>query len=130
MSCDYMVFEPEAAPTDQAEFMDWYTKQTEWAAGVSYDSPSITTPKIQALLKDVQKTYSDMKSFATEADFPEDDSILTGYSIAKDFVYADFRWSQSGPAYETVFQLAAKHQLGFFDLQSSHIWLPNGGTLV
>jgi hypothetical protein len=62
-----------------------------------------------------------------------DDETLTGYSIGKAFIYADFRWSKAQQAYEATLRLAEKHRLGFYDVSSEwgELWLPDRlGKLV
>ncbi len=48
-----------------------------------------------------------------------DTHYLTGYSIGKDSIYIDFRWSVAEEAYETALRLSKKHKIGFFDVISS-----------
>jgi len=47
------------------------------------------------------------------------DNRLTEYSIGRHIIYAAFAWSVAEEAYETVRALAAKHQIGFFDVSGS-----------
>lgn len=41
-------------------------------------------------------------------------------------IYINFSWSDADTAYETTFRLAAKHGIGFFDVNSEDgkVWIP------
>ena len=49
------------------------------------------------------------------------------YSIGRSTIYASFAWSMADHAYETAFQLAAKHYVGLFNVSSDQweVWLPD-----
>jgi hypothetical protein len=58
---------------------------------------------------------------------------MTDYSIGQTVIYAAFALSQMKLAYRHVFELAAKHHVGFFDVDNTHghIWVPApGGKLI
>jgi hypothetical protein len=60
--------------------------------------------------------------------FPDDVSKTVDCSVGASVIYVGFRWSSAAQAYETVFRLAAKHGVGFFDVSASPttVWLPDG----
>ena len=68
------------------------------------------------------------------ADAP-DEAAGTDYTIGRTLVYLSFSdWERIDQAHETVFALAAKHGLGFFDVSSdlAEVWLPDnkGGLRI
>ncbi len=121
-----MVFAPDAAPAKKrAPFLDWYDQQTEWDEGHGYDDPAICSPALRAFHADIVQT------FAAQT---EDDGPGTDYTIGASVIYMTFEWENIDSAHETVFRLAAKHGLGFFDVSSdlAETWLPDakGGLYI
>ncbi|MGH6613819.1 hypothetical protein [Sphingomonas sp.] len=127
MSYDLMVFEPDAAPTDRADFMAWYARQTEWAEPHGYQDPTTTTPRLRAWYDAMIGDYPDMNKVDDDDDF--DNPKITDYSIGQSVIYIAFRWSVAEDAYQAVRQLAGKHLVGFFDVSSDEgeVWLPPAG---
>ena len=128
MSYDLMVFAPEAAPKDRAAFMEWYDAQTEWSEGHSYDDPAVTTPALRAWFMELIEDYAPLNGPFAAARVPDDVALTADCSIGTSVIYVGFRWSSARQAYETVFRLASKHGVGFFDVSSSpsEVWLPDG----
>jgi hypothetical protein len=129
MSFDLMVFAPDAAPAKRPAFLDWYEAQTEWHEDHGYDDPALATPALRAF-------YADLA-----AEFPpapagvEDPEAGTDYTIGSTLIYMSFLdWDRIDAAWEAVNRLAAKHELGFFDVSSdlAEVWLPDrkGGLRV
>jgi hypothetical protein len=58
----------------------------------------------------------------------EDAGRATDYSVGRSLIYAAFAWSQAQDAHATVFGLAAKHGVGFFDASSElgEVWWQDG----
>jgi hypothetical protein len=58
------------------------------------------------------------------------DDEVTDYSIGKSVVYAAFAWSVADKARASVFELAKKHGVGFFDASSDDgfTWRPGDAT--
>ena len=56
-----------------------------------------------------------------------DDPKVTDYSVGKSVIYSAFAWSEAESAFKTMFSLAEKHKIGFFDVSSSDggVWLPD-----
>ena len=131
MSYDLMVFEPEAAPKEHQAFMRWYFGFTKWNEGHSYNDLSVTSQRLRSWLVEMQQTYPDMNSLEAADLLPEDDGSLSDYSIGKQAIYACFAWSKAEKAYSDVFELAAKHGVGFFDVSSAgeEVWMPDNGQL-
>ncbi len=125
MSYDLMVFDPDAPPPDRGGFMAWYKKQTEWTEDHGYHNPEVCTPGLRSWFLDMIKQYPPMNGpYATNDD---DNPKLTEYSVGKTVVYAAFSWSQAESARQTVFSLAKKHAVGFFDVSAADggVWLPS-----
>jgi hypothetical protein len=123
MSYDLMVFAPDAAPAKRAAFLDWYEQQTEWNEDHSYDDPAVATPSLQAFHAELAAAFPP----ASQDDAPAQESG-TDYTIGTSLIYMSFLdWDKIDEAHDTVFRLAAKHALGFFDVSSdlAEAWLPD-----
>jgi len=132
MSYDLAVFAPTAAPTARQEFLSWFTEQAKWEQSHSYDNPEVSTPELRDWFLEMIKLFPPLNGPFSPKEFPEDEDSLTDYTIGEALIYAAFRWPKEESAYETTFQLAQKHAVGFFNLSSSNgeVWTPNGGKLT
>lgn len=123
-----MVFEPESAPKGHAAFMDWYSQLTKWEDG-PYDDPTRTTARLRAWLLDMQRSYPGMDSPEADAinDAGDDISVLTDYTIGREFIYAGFRWSKAVEAAAEGERLAVLRGVGFFDVSGPNedVYLPS-----
>jgi|ERR1700678_1967743 len=132
MSYDLMVFEPTAEFRDRSTFMHWYESRTTWSDGLDYSNASNATAALQAWYREMTAIFPPSFNASVQAD-TDDRHWITEYVIAKDLIYAAFRWDRASMAYETVRRLAAKHGVGFFDAsgEGSRVWFPsaNGTTL-
>lgn len=128
MSYDLLVFAPEIAPKEREAFLAWWDETREWSEDHDYDDPKVCTPQLRAWFMEMIESYPAMNGPLSAEELPEDDSTVTDYSVGKEAIYAAFAWSKAESAYEHVFSLAAKHQLGLFDSSSetSAVWLPDG----
>jgi len=124
-----MVFRKEAAPSTRAEFINWYHDQTECSEDHNYEDLDISSPELRSWFLEMIKTFPAMNGPYASDDIDSD--YITGYSIGKDSIYIDFRWSVVEDAYSTVVRLAEKHQVGFFDVSSDDgdILFPDDGKL-
>ena len=124
MSYDLMVFDPEGAPRSRDEFMDWFRDQTEWKEKHSYDDPAVCTPELRAWFHEMIAKYPALNGPFRSEDF--DDPKTTDYSVGRSVIYAAFAWSEEAEAHETMYELAKKHQIGFFDVSSEEgdVWMP------
>jgi len=123
MSYDLMVFAPEAAPRKRAAFLDWYEAQTEWPEEHGYDDPALAAPALQAFYAEISQEFAPVSG-----DVAEELESGADYTIARDLIYISFLdWDKIDQAHETVYRLAAKHALGFFDVSSdiAEVWLPD-----
>jgi len=79
---------------------------------------------LQAWFHDIIKEFPPMNGPCRSEDY--DNPKLSDYSVGRVMIYAAFPWSQAGAAYETVFKIAQKHCVGFFDVSADdgEVWLP------
>ncbi len=126
-----MVFESNTAPASHVQFMDWYEQQTQWAEGHSYDDPAVLTAKLRAWFMEIIKSFPPLNGPLSQDDLPEDEASATDYSVGKSVIYCAFAWPKAELAYETVFELAQKLGVGFFNVSSGNeeVWLPLNGKL-
>lgn len=128
MSYDLMVFEKTKAPQKRKEFIDWYTKNTEWAEDHDYDNPAVSSPALQHWYEEMIKTFPNID--AVDVLDEKSESYLTEYSIGYDIIYAAFSWSVAEEAYEKMKTLAQKYGVGFYDVSGDdgqgEILLPDG----
>jgi hypothetical protein len=120
MSYDLMVFAPDAAPAKKrGPFLEWYDQQSEWGEDHGYDDPAVCSPALRAFYDEIAQTFPPLR---------EDDDEGTDYTIGKSVIYMTFGWDSIDAAYETVFRIASKHAVGFFDVSSdlAETWLPDG----
>jgi len=126
MSYDLAVFVPKAAPSDRDEFMKWYHQQTRWEEeGHDYNDPNSAAPELRELFFELIKEYPPMNGPLQADEDDVDDPRVTDYSIGKNLIYAAFAWSQAEDAFKTLFSLAERHKVGFFDVSSNEakVWL-------
>jgi hypothetical protein len=121
MSYDLMVFKKESAPKTRADFMKWYYVQTEWAEDHDYSDPKVTSEELKGWFLDMIKIFPAMNGpYADDTDDDVDNENITGYTIGRDVIYVDFRWSVVEKAFNTTVLLAEKHGIGFFDVSSDN----------
>ena len=121
MSYDLMVFDMSIAPKNKIEFMEWYELQTEWEEEHDYDDPKVSSEKLNSWFMEMIKYFPAMNGpYSTDDD---DSDKITDYSVGSSVIYAAFSWSLVDSAYKKVFELAEKHQLGFFDASSDEAYL-------
>jgi len=132
MSYDLMVFDPASAPRTHAEFIAWYDQQTEWEEDHGYNDPAVTTPALRAWFMDMIGIFPALNGPFSSEELPEDEALVTDYCIGNSVIYVTFAWSKAEQAYDSAFDLAEKHGLGFFNASSddAEIWLPVNGKLV
>jgi hypothetical protein len=132
MSYDLMVFETGAAPKEHRWFIEWYFRQTKWIEGHSYNDPGVTSARLQAWFSDMILLFPPFNGPFAKEELPEDEGTASDYSIGRQFIYVGFAWSKAEAAYQAVVGLAAKHQLGFFDVSSpeEEVWLPEKASIA
>lgn len=116
MSFDLMVFEPSAAPTERAKFMEWYQAQTEWSEDHSYQDHSVTSPALKAWFEEMIEFFPPMNG-PLASDDPDDEKV-TDHCIGKEVIYSAFAWSVAEEAHPKMRELAIKHNVGFFDVSA------------
>ncbi len=121
MSYDLMVFDLNVAPKNKIEFMEWYESQTEWEEEHDYDDPKVSSEKLNNWFMEMINHFPAMNGPYSIQD--DDNDKITDYSIGSSVIYAAFSWSLVEPAYKKMFELAEKHQVGFFDASSDEAYL-------
>ncbi|CAL8973761.1 hypothetical protein CELL_01613 [Cellulomonas sp. T2.31MG-18] len=93
MSYDILAFDPGATADD--DFEAWWDEQAQWPEGHGYNSPSVSTPALQAFYRDVAAKYPPMNG----PDAPQLDDLdeplesrLTDYSFGRDLIYGAGSW--------------------------------------
>lgn len=116
--------------------MAWYEEQTEWAEDSDYQTIRISSPALQNWFMEMKETFPPMNGeyAPTEEQFEQDETLeehLTDYAIGREVIYAAFAWSMAEEAYQLVWELAQKHDVGFFDVSSDEgdIIFPDGTVL-
>lgn len=131
MSYDLLVFDPAAAPTDRAAFLDWYAATTDWDSSLAYDDPDRARPAIRSWYEDASREFPPLT--ASPAPSLDQEARVTDYSIGASFVYVAFAWSVAAEAFALCRRLAEARCLGLFNVSSpsTEIYLPNAtGRLV
>ena len=129
VSYDLAVFDPEVAPRERDEFIEWYKAQTDWIQGQRHNDPAITSPRLRAWFFDMIQEFPPLngphKKRAPEG-MPEAD-----YSLNTWLIYMAF-WSHKTAAHDAVSRLAMKHHVGFFHASyPTEVWWPDpAGKLV
>lgn len=120
-----MVFDPDVAPRDRAEFVSWYRAQTEWREDHGYNDPQVCSQALRTWFLHIIKDFPAMNGPYAAGDF--DNPKVTDYSVGRSVIYAAFAWSQAKSAYQTVFELARKYGVGFYDVSDAagKVWLPD-----
>lgn len=118
-----MVFEPASAPTECAAFMAWYREQTAWSEPHDYSDPVNASPRLKQWYDSMRASFPAMNGPDSTTDY--DDLRVTGYTISRQVVYADFRWNHAEEAFAESLKWAKLHRLGFFDASGAgEVWLP------
>ena len=118
MSYDLMVFEPNDAPVQRVQFLEWYLGQSEWREEHGYNDSAVPTPKLKTWFLELIQTFPPLNGPLSTEELPEDEDSATDYSLGRSVIYCSFAWSKADFAYRTVFELAQKHGVGFFDVSS------------
>jgi hypothetical protein len=126
-----MVFEPNDAPSNRALFLDWYNRQVQWGETHGYNDPAVPTAKLRSWFLDIIRQFPPLNGPLSTDELPADEDSATDYSLGQSVIYCSFAWSKVEQAHATVFELAQKHCVGFFDVSSndSKLWLPDDGEL-
>ena len=105
--------------------MKWYRQQTEWSEDHGYNNPEVSVPELRAWFMEMITHYPPMNGPLSSDD--PDDPKVTDYSVGKTVIYAAFAWSEAEGAFKTMYQLAEKHKVGFFDVSSKNgrVWMPD-----
>lgn len=113
-----MVFDSDAAPKSRKEFMEWFDEQTEWSEGHSYEDYNVSTEKLQSFYLEMIKHFPPMNGPQAAEDY--DDPKVTDHCIGRHVVYSAFAWSVADEAHAKIRELAIKHAVGFFDVNTDN----------
>lgn len=126
MSYYLMVFDPEAAPASRPAFLAWFHEQTRWGPSYDYNDPGTCTPRLRAWFDEMSQRFPPMNGPFASDDF--DDPAVSDYAIGPHVIYVAFSWSEAQPAHDTMFALAQRHLVGFYDVsdpdENRLIWTP------
>jgi hypothetical protein len=124
MSYYLMVFDPQAPPSDLRGFMKWYEDQIQWSEDHGYNDPNVSAPELRAWLLEMIGRYPAMNGPHASDDV--DNPKVTDYCVGRSVIYAAFAWSEAEDAFKTMFRLAEKHRVGFFDVSKldGGVWVP------
>lgn len=128
MSYDLAVFDAEAAPLQRADFLDWYEARMEGDDGEEQDDPARATPALRSWFTEMIRKYPPMNGPLAPEALPEDDLLVSDYTVGPHLIYVAFAWSKAEQAHEDMKTLAARHRVGFFDVSSDagEVWVPDG----
>ena len=127
MSYDLAVFDPNIAPKDPSQFKTWFEDQMSSYTIEDYENPESLSLVLKSWFLDMRTHYPPLNPPDESHDI--DDPKLSDYCFCHNLVYVNFARSQSESAYDTMFRLAQKHRIGFFNVSSSpgEVWFPLGG---
>jgi len=131
MSYDLAVFEPAAAPPNHEGFIAWYREQTKWGESHDYNDPMATTAALRGWFLEMIQTFPALNGpYAKEANIGNPKTA--DYSFGKSMIYVTFAWSEMNDARPTMFALAKKHRVGFFDVSANdgEVWLPRKAEYI
>lgn len=129
MSYDLMVFNPKTAPRSETSFIAWYESQVAWKEDHSYNDPKVSATQLQHWFMEMIIEFPALNGPHAPSDILEriDEENITDYCFGRDVIYSTFRWSVAEKAYPIMFDMAAKHGVGFFDASGDgSILFPNG----
>lgn len=115
MSFYVLVFSPTSVSDD--DFAAWWNTQSQWNLDHDYDDPEVLGSGLRAFFEDLLLSFPAMNGprayqATPELIFRHDlDELVTDYSLAPDFVYAAFSWSQADAATRLIRELAARHAM-------------------
>lgn len=122
-----MVFDAAAAPRDRTRFLTWYEEQCKWQESHGYNNPEIPARDLKTWFREIIETFPPMNG-PLAGDDPDNPKV-TDYGLGRSVIYCAFAWSEAEAAYKHVKELAAKYEVGFFDVSGDggEIWWPVPG---
>lgn len=125
MSYDLIIFDPDNAPNNLADFMKWNDKQEDLlAADIDQENPNITTVKLRQWFFEIIKEIIPLSgpySNDEKEDYIEgqDDERGADYFIGQHAIYVMFSMDEIAKPTKQMLQMAKKHKVGFCDFNSS-----------
>lgn len=135
MSYDLAVFDPRDELRDPSTFRSWYVQRVKWEGIVHFDEAPKSTDLLQAWFRDMAEIFPPMNGLRRP---PFEDTErwnwVADYSFTTDLIHVGFLSAQQKLAYDSVYRLAARHRVGFYDVSGSpgEVWFPTraGGLEV
>jgi hypothetical protein len=117
MSYDLMVFDPNVAPRERDAFLEWYQQSPFESETQIFNDPSVCSGNLHDWYMAIVKQFPDYNGDDFDDERIEQvGDLAAGYSIGPSAIYADFRWTVAGEAYDAVRRLAVEHKVGFYDV--------------
>jgi len=127
MSYDLAVFDPRDDLRDPTAFSKWYRARTSWEGEVHFDEAPNSTASLQAWLQEMLELFPPMNGTRRPSfEDAERWDRAADYAIAPDLIYVSFSSAKAGFVYDTVYRLAAKYGVGFYNVSDSQgeVWFP------
>jgi len=122
MSYDLAVFDPREEFRERSVFLTWFDGRTSWSEGLDFFDPTNATSGLQAWYREMVGTFPPLNGPDRPAYM---ELCMADYGIGTDLIYVGFTKASGGLPYETMFRLAAKHGVGFFDVSGNGaVWFP------
>ena len=114
MSCDILIFEPDAV-TDEG-FPQWWDRVSQWEKPHRYDSIERATPAIRSFYRDLVRTFPPFNGpdalSDEELEEREDKGLpVADYTIGADYIYISVGWSDANALVKIVGQMAWTQRL-------------------
>jgi len=124
MSYDILVFDPAHAPSGREAFLEWWDRQRDRSEPHPYNDSAFTTPKLRAWFFDMIERFPALNGPHAASR----DQRSADYCIGYYLIYVAISFDKQA-THERAYELAGKHQLGFFEESSSdgEIWLAGVG---
>ena len=124
MSYDLIVFEPDAAPRDRMEFLDWIKDAAREDGGARSGPPS-ASPALWAWRNDMFEAFPASDGPRAFDPYSTLATRNATYRLVRHAIIAGFHWEASGAALFQVKKLVQKHRLGFFDAsgEARPVWM-------
>ena len=124
MSYDILVFDPAHAAKEREAFLQWWDAHDWSSEPHPHNDPAVTTPRLRAWFMDMIERFPALSGPHAGSR----DQRTADYCIGCYLIYVAISFDKQA-THERAYELAGKHQLGFFEASSpdGEIWLPGVG---
>ena len=124
MSYDILVFDPAHAPKEREAYLQWWDAHDWSSEPHPHNDPAVTTPRLRAWFMDMIERFPALSGPHAGSR----DQRTADYCIGCYLIYVAISFDKQA-THERAYELAGKHQLGFFEASSpdGEIWLPGVG---